>query len=63
VTVSRAATQKPNGTSEDIGASIAAQKDVSATMTVYFVDQNAEEGTEETAETAETAPSNDKGGN
>lgn len=63
VTVSRAATQKPNGTPEDIGASIAAQKDVSATMTVYFVDQNAEEGTEETAETAETAPSNDKGGN
>lgn len=57
VTVSRAATEKAGNSSGDESTSIAAQKDVAATLTVFFVDQDAEE------EETEEKPSEAKGGN
>ncbi|MCR5304502.1 MAG: hypothetical protein K6E33_08065 [Lachnospiraceae bacterium] len=63
VTISRAETEKEKtSTGEEDTSTIAAEKDVSATLTVYFKDANAsEEGTE--AETAAAEAADTAGGN
>ena len=60
VTVSSAATQKSSSQGDEDGRTIAAEKDVSATLTVYFVDQNAEN--EKTEESTPGAAAPEKAG-